>query len=77
MNKQSLSNSFIVRVYRVDTDNPGNITGIVEALDGSGTQEPFTGADELAAILSRSRRSGRKTKRRSPRQLLSQDGREV
>jgi hypothetical protein len=72
MTQKSLSDSFIVRIYRVDTDHPCKITGLVEALDGTGTQEPFEGIDELADVLARWKRPNRRQNRRSPRQCLNQ-----
>lgn len=47
------SETFIVRIYRVDTQDGQKIAGLVEALDGSGEKEPFTRIDELGAILKR------------------------
>jgi hypothetical protein len=50
-----------VRIYRIDTEDPKKLTGLVEAMDGSGERTPFTDANELAAVLSRSvGRCGRK-----------------
>jgi hypothetical protein len=54
MTKLSTADSFIVRVYRYDTEDQCKLTGLVEALDGSGERMPFTEADELATELSRS-----------------------
>lgn len=51
--EQPASESFIVRVYRIDREDGQKITGLVEALDGSGEREPFTRIDELSAILRR------------------------
>ncbi|MBI5591016.1 MAG: hypothetical protein HY881_11095 [Deltaproteobacteria bacterium] len=45
------ADSFIVRIYRMDTEDPKKLTGLVEALDGSGKRVPFTDIDELAAAL--------------------------
>ena len=53
MEENLTARSFIVRLYRVDTEDTGKITGLVEALDGSGRQAPFRDAGELAAILNR------------------------
>ena len=47
------SESFIVRIYRVDTGDGRKIAGLVEALDGSGEKESFVRIDELGAILKR------------------------
>lgn len=45
--------SFIVRVYRLSTEDHRNITGLVEALDGSEERESFSDTEELGIILSR------------------------
>lgn len=50
---QPASESFIVRIYRIDTEDDGKIGGLVEVLDGSEESEPFTCIDELGAILKR------------------------
>lgn len=47
----SVSDSFIVRIYRIDTENPSKLTGLVEIMDGSGERAPFTNLEELASIL--------------------------
>jgi hypothetical protein len=62
MTELSRAKSFIVRVYRVDTEDDRKITGLVEALDGSGQRIPFADSDELAAVLKRGqqRQRGRK-----------------
>lgn len=62
MTELSTANSFIVRVYRYDNEDDHKITGLVEALDGSGQRVPFNDSDELAAILKRGlvKRRGRK-----------------
>lgn len=65
MTELSTANSFIVRVYRVDTEEPHKLVGQVETLDGSGDRQPFVDLDELAALLSRGagkRRGRRKNK---------------
>jgi hypothetical protein len=54
MEQNLTAQSFIVRVYRVDTEDNRKITGLVESMDGSGKCEPFNDMDELAAILNRS-----------------------
>jgi len=43
--------SFIVRIYRADTENNRKITGLVETMDASGVRVPFTDIDELAVEL--------------------------
>ncbi len=62
MTEHSTSDSFIVRVYRVNTDDPRKINGLVETMDGSGERESFADTDELGAILNR--RAGRPLKKR-------------
>ncbi|ABQ25323.1 hypothetical protein [Geotalea uraniireducens] len=62
MTELSTANSFIVRVYRIDTEDPANITGLVEMLDGSGERVPFTDINELAAVLKRGVGKRKKTK---------------
>jgi hypothetical protein len=53
MTKLSVSDSFIVRIYRIDTDKPNKLTGLIEMMDGTGERVPFTDLNELAAILNR------------------------
>lgn len=69
MEESLTARSFIVRIYRVDTEDRRKITGMVETLDGSGKCEPFRDADELVALLnSGANASGkrvRKAKRRN------------
>jgi hypothetical protein len=62
MAELTTANSFIVRIYRVDTEDQRKLTGLVEALDGSGERTPFTDIDELALVLNRDagKRSGRR-----------------
>jgi hypothetical protein len=67
MTEHSTSDSFIVRIYRFDTDDQRKLTGLVETMDGAGKRLPFTHMDELAEILNRCvkpRKSGRKASRR-------------
>lgn len=51
MTELSTANSFIVRVYRIDTEDKQYITGLVQPMDGSGASMPFADMDELAAVL--------------------------
>lgn len=62
MTELSTAESFIVRIYRIDTEDRKKLTGLVEAMDGSGERIPFTDVDELAAVLGRSvgKRGGRR-----------------
>lgn len=53
MTETATAKSFIVRVYRMDPDDPRQLAGQVEALDGSGECQPFTNAAELTALLNR------------------------
>lgn len=45
--------SYIVRLYRRDAGQTGNLVGLVETV-GKDEQRPFHSADELVAILSES-----------------------
>jgi hypothetical protein len=65
MSELSIAQSYIVRVYRIDPEDPTGITGVVEAMDGSGAKKPFTCSDELAKILSRGIGKRQKRKRRN------------
>jgi hypothetical protein len=56
------AHSYIVCIYRTDPDDPKKLTGLVEALDGSGERTSFTDANELAAVLSS--RAGKRDGRR-------------
>lgn len=51
MEKSLTAQSFIVRIYRVDTEDRRKIAGQVEALDGSGKKKTFRDAEELAGLL--------------------------
>lgn len=53
MTEHSATDTFIVRIYRFDTEDRRKLTGLVESMDGSGERIPFTDMDELAAILNR------------------------
>jgi hypothetical protein len=64
MTERSTAKSFIVRIYRYDTEDQRNLTGLVEALDGSGERTPFTDIDELGAILNRGSRPQYKRSKR-------------
>lgn len=66
MSELTTAQSFIVRVYRVDPDDPRKLTGLVEAMDGSGMRVPFTDLDGLAVLLSRppGKRGGRTRRRK-------------
>ena len=66
MTKLSTADSFIVRIYRIDTEDQCKLTGLVETLDGSGERTPFTDANELAAVLNRSVGRGGRKKRNKP-----------
>jgi len=54
MTELTTAESFIVRIYRIDADDQDKLTGLVEALDGSGARMPFTDSDELVAVINRS-----------------------
>lgn len=53
MEENLTARSFIARVYRRDTEDCRKITGLVEALGGSGKPVPFRDADELMLLLSK------------------------
>jgi len=61
MTEHSTLDSYIIRVYRVNTDDCTKITGLAEAMDGSGERESFADMNELGAILNR--RIGRPLKK--------------
>lgn len=44
----SAADSFVVRIYRYDTEDLHKFTGQVEKLDGNDEPHPFTTMDELA-----------------------------
>jgi hypothetical protein len=64
MTERPALDSFIVRIYRVDTEDSRKIAGLLEAMDGSGKREAFTDIDELCALLNRSVNALRKGRRR-------------
>jgi|WetSurMetagenome_2_1015567.scaffolds.fasta_scaffold1132666_2 hypothetical protein len=64
MTELSTANSFVVRVYRIDPEDPNKITGLVEAMDGNGERTPFTSSDELVAQLNLGAKEGGGRKRR-------------
>lgn len=45
--------SYIIRMYRRDAENPENLVGLVETV-GEEAKRPFHSAGELVAILSES-----------------------
>jgi hypothetical protein len=51
MTERSTLESFIIRIYRIDTEDKNKLTGLVEAMDGSGERTPFTDTEELNTIL--------------------------
>jgi hypothetical protein len=64
MTELSTSESFIVRIYRIDTDDRRKLTGIVEMTNGTEERTPFIDAEELVSALhsSVSKRIGRMRK---------------
>ena len=54
MTELTTANSYIVRIYRVDTEDQKKLTGVVENMDGSGERTAFIDIDELTAVLNRS-----------------------
>jgi hypothetical protein len=67
MSKRLVSESFIVRIYRADTEDKKKINGLVEALDGSGKPAPFRDAGELAGLLNGGACAARKRERKARR----------
>ncbi len=67
MSERSVSDSFILRIYRYDPSDPRKLTGLVETTDGSGERVPFTDIDELAVILNRCAGRQRKGRRKNTR----------
>jgi hypothetical protein len=65
MEQNLTAQSFIVRIYRVDTEDNRKITGLVEVMDGSGRKKPFRDADELAGLLNRWSAAPRKRVRKA------------
>ena len=64
MSKHSTAESFIVRVYRVDTENSCQINGLVQTMDSTEPGESFADIDELGDILnSHLNPSGKKRKK--------------
>ena len=65
MTEQSILESFIIRIYRIDTKDE-RVTGILESIDGSGEPEPFVGLDEAWSRAHATRPQARKEKRGTP-----------
>lgn len=53
-------NSYIVRIYREEEDNPRNLVGTIEEA-GVAEKKAFTSLDDLWAILNPARKEKRKT----------------
>jgi hypothetical protein len=64
MTELTTAQSFMVRIYRIDPQDPSRLTGQIELLDGSGVRIPFSGCNELTAVLSRT--TVKRTKRKQP-----------
>lgn len=56
-------NSYIVRIYREEKDNPRNFVGTVEEAGGE-EKKAFTNLDELWAILNPAGKRGKGDERR-------------
>jgi len=65
MTEHSIADSFILRIYRFDTNDQRKLAGMVEATDGSGERLPFTDSEELAVIVNGFVRKHRKGRRRA------------
>lgn len=75
MEKSLTAKSFVVRIYRADTEDRRKITGLVEVLDGSGRSEPFRNADELTALLNdRACASGKRARKAKREVYLGNKG---
>jgi hypothetical protein len=66
MTEHTALDSFIVRIYRVDMEDPRKTAGLAESTDGFGKQEPFTDMATLAAILKRWEMTEEKNKAHRP-----------
>lgn len=66
----SVSDSFIVRVYRFDTEDSHKLVGLVETTDGLGVREAFKDTDELGAILNGHMTRHRKGRRKNNGTIL-------
>ena len=64
MAELSTRDSFIIRVYRYDTEDARKVAGLIEVLDGSGDSESFADTDELGAILGTFLSSGKHRRKR-------------
>jgi hypothetical protein len=53
MTEHPILESFLIRVYRIDTEDCRKIAGLVAAMDGSGEFAPFTDLETLGAIVNR------------------------
>lgn len=51
MTERATHRSFLVRIYRFDPADGGTLTGLVEAIDGSGVTRPFASTEELGKIM--------------------------
>lgn len=64
MSQKATSDSYLVRIYRIDSDDPQQLAGQLEALDGRSVCTPFTSLAELAALLNPGARArGQRTRR--------------
>lgn len=51
MTELSVTESYIVRIYRYDTEDSGKVVGMIGLLDGRGTGKFFSDMDELVEAL--------------------------
>ncbi len=68
MTELSTAQSYLVRIYRHDSENPHKLTGQVEMLDGSSSRTPFTDLNELAAVLNQG--AGKRQRRKTSKEQL-------
>jgi hypothetical protein len=60
-----MPDSYIVRIYRYEKDNPGMLVGLVEEV-GIDRQRGFTSIEELWRILNSARESERRGGNKAP-----------
>ena len=60
---ETCANNYIVRIYRINRKNSGNLVGLVEEV-GVKEKKPFTNFQELWDILSHPKRASVKEKKK-------------
>ena len=74
MTELTTAHSFMVRIYRIDPQDPSRLTGQIELLDGSAKRMPFSGINELEAVLNH---SAKKRRRPEKQELLAEPTKEA